>query len=104
MECANAVQNHQSGSAYSPGKHFKVNAIDATSGAQLGKLCLWRAYGAPQQYGFRLDEENKTRNKNIQRTSTTGVRKMVRLARESLAFVSVASFVWMMCQVAQLAA
>jgi hypothetical protein len=25
---------------------------------------------------------------------------MVRLARESLAFVSVASFVWMMCQVA----
>jgi hypothetical protein len=24
---------------------------------------------------------------------------MVRLARESLAFVSVASFVWMMCQV-----
>lgn len=51
-----------------------------------------------------IDEENKTRNKNIQRTSTTGVRKMVRLARESLAFVSVASFVWMMCQVAQLAA
>ncbi|OYU70303.1 MAG: cell division inhibitor SidA [Alphaproteobacteria bacterium PA2] len=29
---------------------------------------------------------------------------MVRLARESLAFVSVASFVWMVCQVAQLAA
>lgn len=25
---------------------------------------------------------------------------MVRLARESLAFVSVASFVWMVCQVA----
>jgi len=25
---------------------------------------------------------------------------MVRLARESLAFVSVASFVWMMCEVA----
>ncbi|RAK52931.1 cell division inhibitor SidA [Phenylobacterium deserti] len=25
---------------------------------------------------------------------------MVRLARESLAFASVASFVWMMCQVA----
>jgi hypothetical protein len=25
---------------------------------------------------------------------------MVRLARESLAFVSVASFVWMMCRVA----
>jgi hypothetical protein len=29
---------------------------------------------------------------------------MVRLARESLAFVSVASFVWMVCTVAQLAA
>ncbi len=29
---------------------------------------------------------------------------MVRLARESLAFVSVGSFVWMMCQMAQLAA
>jgi hypothetical protein len=29
---------------------------------------------------------------------------MVRLARESLAFMSVASFVWMMCQVVQLAA
>jgi hypothetical protein len=29
---------------------------------------------------------------------------MVRLARESLAFVSVASFVWMMCQVVQFAA
>ena len=28
---------------------------------------------------------------------------VVRLARESLAFVSVAGFVWMMCQVAQLA-
>jgi hypothetical protein len=28
------------------------------------------------------------------------MRKMVRLARESLAFVSVAGFVWMMCQVA----
>jgi hypothetical protein len=27
---------------------------------------------------------------------------MVRLARESLAFVSVASFVWMVCQVAVL--
>ena len=29
---------------------------------------------------------------------------VVRLARESLAFVSVTGFVWMMCQVAQLAA
>ncbi len=29
---------------------------------------------------------------------------MVRLARESLAFVSVASFVWMVCLVAQIAA
>ncbi len=29
---------------------------------------------------------------------------VVRLARESLAFVSVAGFVWMMCVVAQLAA
>jgi len=29
---------------------------------------------------------------------------MVRIARESLALVSVVSFVWMMCQVAQLAA
>lgn len=29
---------------------------------------------------------------------------MVRLARESLAFVSVASFVWMVCLVAQVAA
>ncbi len=29
---------------------------------------------------------------------------MARLVRESLAFVSVASFVWMMCQVAVLAA
>ncbi len=29
---------------------------------------------------------------------------MVRLARESLAFVAVSSFVWMMCQVAQIAA
>ncbi len=29
---------------------------------------------------------------------------VVRLVRESLAFVSVAGFVWMMCQVAQLAA
>jgi hypothetical protein len=28
--------------------------------------------------------------------------QMVRLARESLAFASVASFVWMMCQVAGL--
>jgi hypothetical protein len=28
---------------------------------------------------------------------------MVRLARESLAFMSVASFVWMMCQVVQFA-
>jgi len=28
------------------------------------------------------------------------MRKMVRLARESLAFVSVASFVWMVCAVA----
>ncbi len=27
---------------------------------------------------------------------------MVRLARESLAFVSIASFVWMVCQVAVL--
>jgi len=29
---------------------------------------------------------------------------MVRLARESLALMSVASFVWMVCQVAQFAA
>jgi hypothetical protein len=29
---------------------------------------------------------------------------MVRLARESLAFASVAGFVWLMCAVAQLAA
>ncbi|HWU12535.1 MULTISPECIES: cell division inhibitor SidA [Caulobacter] len=29
---------------------------------------------------------------------------MVRIARESLALVSVVSFVWMMCQVAQLVA
>jgi hypothetical protein len=29
---------------------------------------------------------------------------VIRLARESLAFVSVAGFVWMMCQVAQFAA
>ncbi|MBT9473088.1 cell division inhibitor SidA [Phenylobacterium sp.] len=29
---------------------------------------------------------------------------MVRLARESLAFMSVAGFVWMMCVVAQFAA
>ena len=29
---------------------------------------------------------------------------MVRIARESLAFVSVAGFVWMMCQVALLVA
>jgi hypothetical protein len=28
---------------------------------------------------------------------------MIRLARESLALASVASFVWMVCQVAQLA-
>ncbi|WP_411287535.1 cell division inhibitor SidA [Phenylobacterium sp.] len=28
------------------------------------------------------------------------MREMVRLARESLAFASVASFVWMMCTVA----
>lgn len=30
--------------------------------------------------------------------------EMVRLARESLAFASVAGFVWMMCQVVQFAA
>jgi hypothetical protein len=39
---------------------------------------------------------------NIEQTSNDrrGV-PMVRIARESLALVSVASFVWMMCQVAQ---
>jgi hypothetical protein len=56
---------------------------------------------------FQLDGENKTgiRTKTEQRcgcpqTAHRGMRRMVRLARESLAFVSVASFVWMMCQVA----
>jgi hypothetical protein len=50
---------------------------------------------------------NKTRNKNnsgtgrIVHSPRTGrMRQMVRLARESLAFVSVASFCWMICAVA----
>jgi hypothetical protein len=51
-----------------------------------------------------LDGENKTGNKNKNGTFTAGTPQMVRLARESLAFVSVAGFVWMMCAVAQLAA
>ncbi|MFN3522973.1 MAG: cell division inhibitor SidA [Phenylobacterium sp.] len=50
-----------------------------------------------------LDGENKTRIRTFQELQQ-GVRHMVRLARESLAFVSVAGFVWMMCAVAQLAA
>jgi hypothetical protein len=42
---------------------------------------------------------------NIEQTSNDRRRvPMVRIARESLALVSVASFVWMMCQVAQLVA
>ena len=51
--------------------------------------------------------ENKRGNKNEDgtrlnspQTAHRRMRKMVRLARESLAFVSVASFVWMVCTVA----
>ena len=50
---------------------------------------------------------NKTRNKNEEGTrlklpqaAHRRIREMVRLARESLALVSVASFVWMVCVVA----
>lgn len=55
----------------------------------------------------RLDGENKRGNKNNSGTGVTihsprtgRMRQMVRLARESLAFVSVASFCWMICAVA----
>jgi hypothetical protein len=42
---------------------------------------------------------------NIEQTRNDRRRvPMVRIARESLALVSVASFVWMMCQVAQMVA
>ena len=47
---------------------------------------------------------NKTGIRNIQGTHTRGDNMVIRLARESLAFVSVAGFVWMMCHVAQFAA
>jgi hypothetical protein len=46
-----------------------------------------------------LDHENKTRierTRNIHR----GFGMMVRLARESLAFLAVSSFVWMVCTMA----
>jgi hypothetical protein len=49
-----------------------------------------------------LDQENKTRIRT-NHEHPQGSFIMVRLARESLAFVSVAGFVWMMCQVAVLA-
>jgi hypothetical protein len=55
----------------------------------------------------RLDDENKTRIRTkaelssaVHRDAHRRMRHMVRLARESLAFASVASFVWMICSVA----
>jgi hypothetical protein len=47
-------------------------------------------------------EQNKSGIWNKQ--ATTVEVPVIRLARESLALVSVASFVWMMCSVAQLVA
>jgi hypothetical protein len=61
----------------------------------------------PRASGPWLDYVEQNGNKNeygTQRGSPQAahsrMRHMVRLARESLAFVSVASFVWMVCQVA----
>jgi hypothetical protein len=45
-------------------------------------------------------EQNK--NTTVQRRNLENV-PMIRLARESLALASVASFVWMVCTIAQLA-
>jgi hypothetical protein len=47
-----------------------------------------------------LDKENETR-KN--KTGTTEIIPMFRFALDSLALVSVAGFVWMVCRVAQIA-
>jgi hypothetical protein len=59
-------------------------------------------------HGPVLDEEEQKENKNesgtiprlVHRDAHRRMRHMVRLARESLAFASVASFVWMICSVA----
>jgi hypothetical protein len=48
----------------------------------------------------RVDRGEQNQNKNIYGTSTRGCVMIILLARESLAFIAVASFVGMVCQFA----
>jgi len=73
-----------------------------TSGA------VWKRKPEVRARENRLDGENKKgigtkterRCRLVHSRAHRRMRQMVRLARESLAFASVASFVWMMCSVA----
>ncbi|WP_405083372.1 cell division inhibitor SidA [Phenylobacterium soli] len=92
-----------------PAAHLPIMSDVPRPQLEWSPLGCERVSGQPTATSeYQLDDKNKRGNKNNQRTltrsptgpSTARTTHMVRIARESLAFASVASFVWMMCAVA----